>query len=324
MLKGAYFGAKTKIFEDYPILTNTPYPRKKIRRISTKSSQENTYSQFPIRHIYLLLYAVSKKITIQRYEDIILNWTKSSTKELITPFENPKRVFLSKRRLLETPGHVELSLLEFDLFFDIEEHSEEEETTEVMTETMEQYMSKTRGSYGGSEHEDANEHTKKFFEIVDLFHILEVTQDQIMLRAFPMSLTRAASRWLINEPLGNLTLDKLRNRSRIGINKWYQSFALRNFDLEVMEFKFTQSNTTAKLPILKLENGNSWVSVPQTTQENGTSVTKIYVPVTTKEKTNKKNDVKARSLLLMALPNEHKLTFSQYNDAKTMVVAIET
>ncbi|GKG35233.1 hypothetical protein Tco_0440387, partial [Tanacetum coccineum] len=31
------------------------------------------------------------------------------------------------------------------------------------------------------------------------------------------------------------------NRSRISINKWYQSFALRNFDLEVMEFEDTSS-----------------------------------------------------------------------------------
>ncbi|GJS14904.1 hypothetical protein Tco_0409376 [Tanacetum coccineum] len=36
-----------------------------------------------------------------------------------------------------------------------------------------------------------------------------------------------------------------RNRSRIGINKWYQSFALRNFDLEDMEFESTNSNTTS-------------------------------------------------------------------------------
>ncbi|GJS10706.1 putative ribonuclease H-like domain-containing protein [Tanacetum coccineum] len=116
-----------------------------------------------------------------------------------------------------------------------------------------------------------------------------------------------------------------------------------------MEFESTNSNTTAKLPILKLgeyemwvirikqyfqiqdyalweviENGNSWVSVPQTAQENGTSVMKMSVPVTAEEKTNKKNDVKARSLLLMALPNEHQLTFSQYPDAKTMFTAIET
>ncbi|GJZ41475.1 ribonuclease H-like domain-containing protein [Tanacetum coccineum] len=35
-------------------------------------------------------------------------------------------------------------------------------------------------------------------------------------------------------------------------------------------------------------------------------------------------NVNARSLLLMALPNEHQLTFSQYDDAKTMFASIET
>ncbi|GJS34110.1 hypothetical protein Tco_0532492 [Tanacetum coccineum] len=88
---------------------------------------------------------------------------------------------------------------------------------------MEQYMSKTRENYGlsitrptinqdtpfelkgqflkelcdntfsGSEHKDANEHIEKVLEIVDLFHILKVTQDQIMLRAFPVSLTGASN-----------------------------------------------------------------------------------------------------------------------------------
>ncbi|GJR10384.1 retrotransposon protein [Tanacetum coccineum] len=104
-----------------------------------------------------------------------------------------------------------------------------------MMETMEQYMSKTRENYGsgvtrptinqdhpfelkgqflkelydntfsGSEQEDANEHIKKVLEIVDLFHIPKVTQDQIMLRAFPISLTGAASRWLKNQPFGSIT-----------------------------------------------------------------------------------------------------------------------
>ncbi|GKB24849.1 putative ribonuclease H-like domain-containing protein [Tanacetum coccineum] len=73
-----------------------------------------------------------------------------------------------------------------------------------------------------------------------------------------------------------------------------------------------------------IKNGNSWVSVLQTTYENDVSVTNMSVPTTTQEKTNKKNDVKDRSLLLMALPNEHQLTFSQYSDAKTMFAAIET
>ncbi|GJY75281.1 hypothetical protein Tco_0480397 [Tanacetum coccineum] len=71
-----------------------------------------------------------------------------------------------------------------------------------------------------------------------------------------------------------------------------------------------------------VENGNSWVPVPVTTQEGGTS-TKMMVPATAEEKTCKKNDVKVRSLLLMSLPNEHQLTFSQYDDAQSMFVAIK-
>ncbi|GJQ91759.1 DNA-directed DNA polymerase [Tanacetum coccineum] len=104
-----------------------------------------------------------------------------------------------------------------------------------MAETMEQYISKTRADYGsgiarpkiddkdsfeskgqflkelrdntlcGSDHEDANEHNKKVLEIVDLFHIPNITQDQVMLRAFPMSLTGAAIRWLRNKPFGSIT-----------------------------------------------------------------------------------------------------------------------
>ncbi|GJU56383.1 putative ribonuclease H-like domain-containing protein [Tanacetum coccineum] len=66
-----------------------------------------------------------------------------------------------------------------------------------------------------------------------------------------------------------------------------------------------------------IENGNSWVPIPVTSpSETGTSTgTKMTVPSTAEEKTCKKNDVKARILLLMALPNEHQLTFDQYVDA---------
>ncbi|GKA75302.1 hypothetical protein Tco_0781680 [Tanacetum coccineum] len=46
-------------------------------------------------------------------------------------------------------------------------------------------------------------------------------------------------------------------------------------------------------------------------------------PVTTEEKVQKKNDMKARSMLLMALPNEHLMTFNQYKDAKTLFAAIK-
>ncbi|GJY47567.1 hypothetical protein Tco_0436630 [Tanacetum coccineum] len=74
-----------------------------------------------------------------------------------------------------------------------------------------------------------------------------------------------------------------------------------------------------------IENGNSFKPVAQTTTNaDGTSTSLIPGPVTTKEKVQKKNDVKARSMLLMALPNEHLMTFNQYKDAKTLFAAIQT
>ncbi|GKA40055.1 hypothetical protein Tco_0732648, partial [Tanacetum coccineum] len=123
---------------------------------------------------------------------------------------------------------------DFDLFSDQEDYSEEE-VADTLAETMEQYMSKTRADYGlgvarpnikdkdnfelkgrflkelhtntfnGPDHEDTNEHIKKVLEIVDLFHILNITIDQVMLREFLISLTRAASCWLRNKQSGSIT-----------------------------------------------------------------------------------------------------------------------
>ncbi|GJZ65427.1 DNA-directed DNA polymerase [Tanacetum coccineum] len=130
--------------------------------------------------------------------------TRSSTKELLSPLENPERVLRSRRKIFNNPSLVEFNPPEDGQLSEIEEHIKEE-VTEIMAETMEQYMSKTREDYGGSEQEDANEHIEKVLKIVDLFHISKVTQDQIMLRAFLVSLTGAASRWLRNQPSGSIT-----------------------------------------------------------------------------------------------------------------------
>ncbi|GJW46157.1 hypothetical protein Tco_0077803 [Tanacetum coccineum] len=158
--------------------------------------------------------------------------TRSLTRELFTPYEEPEWEFRSSRRHFKTLSLNELRSPDFILFSD-QECSEEEEA-ETMAETMEQYMSKTRTDYGlgvarpkidnkdqfelkgqflkelrentfsGSDHEDANEHIEKVLEIVDLFHVPNVTVDQLMLRVFPISLTGAASRWLRNEPTGSI------------------------------------------------------------------------------------------------------------------------
>nr|GEU85046.1 putative ribonuclease H-like domain-containing protein [Tanacetum cinerariifolium] len=115
------------------------------------------------------------------------------------------------------------------------------------------------------------------------------------------------------------------------------------------ELESIQTSTTTKLPMLKqgdyeiwrlrieqyfqvqdyalwdvIENGNSFKPVAQTTTNDAdTSTTFIPGPVTTEEKAQKKNDVKARSMLLMELPNEHLMTFNQYKDAKTLFATIE-
>ncbi|GJR34901.1 hypothetical protein Tco_1210585, partial [Tanacetum coccineum] len=152
----------------------------------------------------------------------------------ITPFNDPKREFRSSRKHFKTLSLDESRSPDFDLFSDQEEYSEEE-VAKTMEETMEQYMSKTQADYGsgiafpkiedrdsfelkdqflkelrtntfsGSDHEDANEHIEKDLEIVDLLHIPNITIDQVMLRAFPMFLTGAASRWLRNKPSGSIT-----------------------------------------------------------------------------------------------------------------------
>ncbi|GJR14510.1 hypothetical protein Tco_0797162 [Tanacetum coccineum] len=117
-----------------------------------------------------------------------------------------------------------------------------------------------------------------------------------------------------------------------------------------MDLETAQTNATAKLPILKqgeyemwrlrieqyfqvqdyalwdvIENDNSFKPTARTTANaNGTSTSMIPGLVTTEEKAQKQNDVKARSMFLMALPNEHQLTFNQYRDAKTLFDAIQT
>ncbi|GJT62502.1 hypothetical protein Tco_1006035 [Tanacetum coccineum] len=74
-----------------------------------------------------------------------------------------------------------------------------------------------------------------------------------------------------------------------------------------------------------IKNENSFKPTAQTTTNaDGTSTTLIPGPKTTEAKVQKKNDVKARSMLLMALPNEHLMTFNQYKNAQTLFVAKQT
>ncbi|GKA30095.1 ribonuclease H-like domain-containing protein [Tanacetum coccineum] len=67
-----------------------------------------------------------------------------------------------------------------------------------------------------------------------------------------------------------------------------------------------------------IENGNAPI-VTKTVDGKET----VIPPISVEEKAQQRAELKARSTLLMALPNEHQLKFNSYKDAKTLMQAIE-
>ncbi|GJW63646.1 ribonuclease H-like domain-containing protein [Tanacetum coccineum] len=74
----------------------------------------------------------------------------------------------------------------------------------------------------------------------------------------------------------------------------------------------------SKVPMLKPENGNA---PPIIKVVEG--VETIIAPATVKEKAQRRLELKARSTLLMGIPNEHQLKFNSIKDAKSLLQAIE-
>ena len=117
-----------------------------------------------------------------------------------------------------------------------------------------------------------------------------------------------------------------------------------------MDMETTQSSsTTAKLPILKqneydlwrlrieqyfmvqdyalwdiIKNGDTWKEyTSEVTNADGSKTSKLNTePVTNDEKSKRRNDLKAKHLLLMAMPNDQVLNFSSYATAKELFEAI--
>ncbi|GKD51677.1 hypothetical protein Tco_1280653 [Tanacetum coccineum] len=120
--------------------------------------------------------------------------TRNSRKELVKPFKEPEQAFHSLRKLFKTPSFDHLNPSGFKLFSDHKDQSEEEIVKTMGEPTMQD----------GSENKDANEHIKRVLETVNLFTTPDVTQDQLMLRVFPVILTGTISRWLRNELAGSI------------------------------------------------------------------------------------------------------------------------
>ncbi|GJY95284.1 putative ribonuclease H-like domain-containing protein [Tanacetum coccineum] len=80
-----------------------------------------------------------------------------------------------------------------------------------------------------------------------------------------------------------------------------------------MEAGTTTTNLTARL----IKNGNKVLKRTVGTVEQE------YKPTTVEEKQDRRNEMKARTTLLMALPNKDQLKFHSYQDAKLLIEAIE-
>nr|GEZ66919.1 retrovirus-related Pol polyprotein from transposon TNT 1-94 [Tanacetum cinerariifolium] len=66
-----------------------------------------------------------------------------------------------------------------------------------------QFMRELReDTFSRNKNEDAHDHVDRVLNILSLFNILEVSQDVVLLRVFPFSLTRAAKRWVDRLTLG--------------------------------------------------------------------------------------------------------------------------
>ena len=115
-----------------------------------------------------------------------------------------------------------------------------------------------------------------------------------------------------------------------------------------MEAEHIQTNVAAKLPLLKqnefemwrlrveqyfqvqdyalweiIEDGNSFKPQATTSTVNNEIVTNNQTtPSTAEEKIQKRNDLKARSMLLMTIPNDQLINFSKFKDAKSLFEAI--
>ncbi|GJS13247.1 zinc finger, CCHC-type containing protein [Tanacetum coccineum] len=125
--------------------------------------------------------------------------TRSSTNKLYTPYKDPEREFRSLKKHFKSLSLDELRSPDFNLLSD-KEYSEGEEE-EAMAGKMEQYMSFEKTHLAVRIMKMLMNTLRK---LVDLFHVPNITMDQLMLRVFPISLTGAASRWLRNEPTGSI------------------------------------------------------------------------------------------------------------------------
>nr|GEW14721.1 reverse transcriptase domain-containing protein [Tanacetum cinerariifolium] len=101
---------------------------------------------------------------------------------------------------------------------------------------------------------------------------------------------------------------------REALNKKKLLLHTRSVCYKKMDQDSTHTVAASKVPMLKPENGNA---PPITKVVKGVETT--IAPTTAKEKAQRRLELKARSTLLMGIPNEHKLKFNSIKDAKSLL-----
>ncbi|GKD98942.1 hypothetical protein Tco_1382839, partial [Tanacetum coccineum] len=109
-----------------------------------------------------------------------------------------------------------------------------------------------------------------------------------------------------------VTAAKLKLVPFINFNEKYETL------LEDIDKDSAHMVVAFKVPMLKPENGNT---APKTIVVEG--VEKVIPPTTTEEKAQKRLEVKARSILMMGILNEHQLKFNSIKDAKLLLEDVE-
>ncbi|GKF33956.1 hypothetical protein Tco_0107156, partial [Tanacetum coccineum] len=83
-----------------------------------------------------------------------------------------------------------------------------------------------------------------------------------------------------------------------------------------------------RVRLVGCQTAEGWVCLDYNTKgcvwfRQGCQTKQEYEPATAEEKQDKRNEMKARGTLLMALPNKDQLEFYSYKDAKLLMDAIE-
>nr|GEV17128.1 reverse transcriptase zinc-binding domain-containing protein [Tanacetum cinerariifolium] len=124
------------------------------------------------------------------------------------------------------------------------------------------------------------------------------------------------------DKVGKHVYHKIGNGKKTSVwyDRWHETCPLDQFltNRDIYNERFTQSDFVADLIEDVILNGDS--PTPTRVVEG---VLQPVAPTTAEQKLARKNELKARGTLLMALPNKHQLKFKSHKDAKTLMKAIK-